>query len=91
MQERVVFPPDLTVTQWLLRAAQAVPEAGVQAAASEDPTNPFLLLRLAEQRRRAGDSYAALSAVRRALGTSLPFPAWVHWPPARHGGVSGGG
>lgn len=77
VQERVVFPPDPTVTQWLLRAAQAVPEAGVQAAASEDPTNPFLLLRLAEQRRRAGDSYAALSAVRRALGTSLPFPAWV--------------
>ncbi len=77
VQERVVFPPDPAVTQWLLRAAQAVPEAGVQAAASEDPTNPFLLLRLAEQRRQAGDGYAALSTVRRALGTSLPFPAWV--------------
>ncbi|WP_245593230.1 hypothetical protein [Deinococcus frigens] len=77
VQERVVFPPDPAVTGWLLRAAQAVPEADVQAAASEDPTNPFLLLRLAEQRRAAGDSYAALSTVRRALGTTLPFPAWV--------------
>lgn len=77
VQERVVFPPDPAVTQWLLRAAQAVPAADVQAAAGADPTNPFLLLRLAEQRRQAGDSYAALSAVRRALGSSLPFPAWV--------------
>lgn len=77
VQERVVFPPDPAVTGWLLRASQAVPEAGVQMAASEDPTNPFLLLRLAEQRRKEGDSYAALNAVRRALGTNLPFPAWV--------------
>ncbi|MDV6374682.1 hypothetical protein [Deinococcus arenicola] len=77
VQERVVFPPDPAVTGWLLRAAQAVPEAGVQGAANDDPTNPFLLLRLAEQRRKAGDSYAALSTVRRALGTTLPFPAWV--------------
>ncbi|GGL93837.1 hypothetical protein GCM10010840_34810 [Deinococcus aerolatus] len=77
VQERVVLPPDPAVTGWLLSAALAVPEAGVQAAASEDPTNPFLLLRLAGQRRAQGDSYAALSAVRRALGTSLPFPAWV--------------
>ncbi|WP_254843285.1 hypothetical protein [Deinococcus marmoris] len=77
VQERVVFPPDPAVTGWLLRAAQAVPEAGVQAAANDDPTNPFLLLRLAGQRRAAGDSYAALSTVRRALGTALPFPAWV--------------
>lgn len=77
VQERVVLPPDPAVTEWLLRAAQAVPEAGVQAAAGQDPGNPFLLLRLAGQRRAQGDSYAALSAIRRALGGPLPFPAWV--------------
>ncbi|GAA5437804.1 hypothetical protein M8445_05335 [Deinococcus aquaticus] len=75
VQERVVFPPDATVTGWLARAADSVLPADVQAAAAQDPLNPFLALRQAQA--SPGDPYAALSAVRRALNVSVPFPAWV--------------
>ena len=75
VQERVTFPPDPEVTGWLARAADSVPPADLERAAAQDPLNPFLALRQAQAAR--GDDYAALSAVRRALNVTMPFPAWV--------------
>ncbi|WP_022800719.1 hypothetical protein [Deinococcus ficus] len=75
VQERVVPPPDPAVTGWLARVADAVPAADLNRAAQEDPTNPFLALRQAA-RTPDSDPYARLSALRRALDTTLPFPAW---------------
>jgi tetratricopeptide (TPR) repeat protein len=75
VQERVVFPPDPDVTGWLGRAARLVPDEALAQAVREDPLNPFLALR--EARQAGNDRYAALGAVRRALGGDLPFPAWV--------------
>ncbi|MVN89003.1 hypothetical protein GO986_19880 [Deinococcus sp. HMF7620] len=75
VQERVVFPPDPEVTGWLARAADAVLPGELGRAAAADPLNPFLAVREAEAAR--ADAYAALSAVRRALSVTLPFPAWV--------------
>ncbi|MBB5235602.1 hypothetical protein [Deinococcus budaensis] len=75
VQERVVFPPDPEVTGWLARAASLVPDEDLARAAREDPLNPFLALR--EARAAGRDRYAALGAVRRALGGELPFAAWV--------------
>ncbi|WP_308424846.1 hypothetical protein [Deinococcus aerophilus] len=77
VQERVVFPPDPAVTGWLRRAADAVAPGDLRQAAAADPGNPFVLLRLAQRLEKGGDQYAALSTVRRALGTPLPFFAWV--------------
>jgi len=75
VQERVVFPPDPEVTGWLARAAALVPDEDLARAAREDPLNPFLALR--EARAAGRDRYAALGAVRRALGGELPFAVWV--------------
>lgn len=77
VQERVVFPPDLAITGWLDRVARTVPQADLQKAGTDDPTNPFIDLRKARLAKQAGDQFAALSAVRRALSATLPFPAWV--------------
>ncbi|EYB69511.1 hypothetical protein DEIPH_ctg004orf0009 [Deinococcus phoenicis] len=77
VQERVVFPPDPEVTGWLARAASLVPPEDLARAAREDPLNPFLTLREAQQAGRGGDRYAALNALRRTLGNDLPFPVWV--------------
>lgn len=77
VQERVVFPPDARVTGWLLRAASLAPATELAQAARVDPTNPFIALRQARRSRQQGDQYAALTEVRRALNSALPFPAWV--------------
>ncbi|WP_235514563.1 hypothetical protein [Deinococcus sp. Leaf326] len=77
VQERVVFPPDPAVTGWLAATADRLPVADVPGAARQDPANPFLLLRAAQLAGNSGDSYAALSGVRRALGLTLPFPVWT--------------
>ena len=73
--ERVVFVPDRAVTGWLAQAAALVPEAGLKAAAAQDPLNPFLALRYAEQARARGDTATALSETQRAATLSVPFPA----------------
>ncbi|MFC4640532.1 hypothetical protein [Deinococcus hohokamensis] len=75
--ERVVPPPDPAVTGWLAAAADLVPQKEVARASAADLTNPFLALREARLASAQGDLYASLSAVRRALNTTLPFPAWV--------------
>lgn len=74
VRERVVLPPDGQITGFLARVADATPRAELARAAVDDPTNPFLALRQAQATR---DPYLALSAVRRALSGSVPFPAWV--------------
>lgn len=76
-QERVVMPPDPQVTGWLSRFAASVPAAELPAAAEQFPQNPFIALRLAQQAGGRGDDYEALSAVRRALSSTMPFPAWT--------------
>ena len=76
-QERVVMPPDPQVTRWLSRFSASLPASDLPAAAEQFPQNPFIALRLAQQAGRHGDEYEALSAVRRALGSTLPFPAWT--------------
>lgn len=73
-RERVVFPPDPEITTWLARAAELVPEREVPRAAQEDPLNPFLQLRLAQQ---TDDDFERLGAVRRTLTHDQPFPVWV--------------
>jgi hypothetical protein len=75
IQDRVVFVPDKAVTGWLSQAAALVPEAGLKAAAAQDPTNPFLALRLAEQAKTRGDTVTALSETQRPATLSVPFPA----------------
>ncbi|WP_237724745.1 hypothetical protein [Deinococcus alpinitundrae] len=75
IQERVVFVPDPAVTGWLRRAAQQVPEAQVKAAAAQDPTNPFVALRVAALARQRGDRFMALSQIQRAASLPLAFPA----------------
>lgn len=74
VQERVALPPDPVVTGWLASVADQVPPATLADAARLDPLNPFLTLRLAQAQ---ADPYEALSLVRRTLGGTLPFPAWV--------------
>ncbi|MHA0037158.1 hypothetical protein [Deinococcus sp. PESE-13] len=75
VEERVVFTPDPAVTGWLARFADALPAEGLTRAGAQFPANPFIALREAEAAKTGGDDYAALSAVRRALGVSVPFPA----------------
>ena len=75
IQERVVFVPDPAVTGWLRRAAQQWPEAQLAQAAAQDPTNPFVALRLAAAARQRGDRFTALSQTQRAASLPLPFPA----------------
>ncbi|WP_233218788.1 hypothetical protein [Deinococcus arcticus] len=75
VQERVVPPPVPEVSGWLARVADTTPAGELGRAAALDPLNPFLAVR--EARAVRADAYAALSAVRRALGGTLPFPAWV--------------
>ena len=75
IQERVVFVPDTQVTGWLKRVASQVPEGEVAQAAAQDPTNPFLALRLAALARQRGDRFTALSQTQRAASLPLPFPA----------------
>ncbi|WP_420594967.1 hypothetical protein [Deinococcus sp.] len=75
IQERVVFVPDAAVTTWLARAAASVPDAELKDAVKQDPTNPFLALRLAQQARQQNDSFTALSETQRAASLPLPFPA----------------
>ncbi|MFD1731757.1 hypothetical protein ACFSC4_12900 [Deinococcus malanensis] len=65
------------MTGWLARTADRVPTPAVTAAAAQDPGNPFLALREARLASAQGDLYGSLSAVRRALNATLPFPAWV--------------
>ena len=77
IQERVVFVPDIRVTGWLARAADAVPESELAQAAAADPTNPFVALRLARQARQQGDLFTALSQTQRAASIPLPFAASV--------------
>lgn len=77
VQERAVLPPDPAVTQWLSRVADSFPDGEVNRWAERFPGNPFLALREAQQRQKAGDSYAALNNVRRALSLQMPFPAWT--------------
>ncbi|GGI90267.1 hypothetical protein [Deinococcus wulumuqiensis] len=77
VEERVVFAPDPAVTGWLARFADALPEGDVTRAGAQFPANPFIALREAEAATARGDDYAALSAVRRALAVTLPFPAWT--------------
>ena len=77
VEERVVFTPDLAVTGWLARFADALPAGELTRAGAQFPANPFIALREAEAASAQGDDYAALSAVRRALGVTLPFPAWT--------------
>ncbi|GAA5501369.1 hypothetical protein Dxin01_01101 [Deinococcus xinjiangensis] len=77
LQERAVMPPDPAVTGWLARVADAFPEAALPRAVRDFPANPFLALREAERLNHAGDRYAALSEVRRALRGQVPFPAWT--------------
>lgn len=75
VEERVVFTPDPAVTGWLARFADALPAQELTRAGAQFPANPFIALREAEAAKTRGDDYAALSAVRRALGVSVPFPA----------------
>lgn len=75
IQERVVFVPDPAVTGWLRRAAQQWPEAQLAQAAAQDPTNPFVALRLAAAARQRGDRFTALSETQRAASLPVPFPA----------------
>ncbi|MDB5044540.1 MAG: hypothetical protein JWQ08_590 [Deinococcus sp.] len=77
VQERVVPPPDLEITGWLARAADAVPQSQLAQAGVQDPTNPFIALRQARLASTQDDTFTALSAVRRALSAEIPFPAWV--------------
>ena len=78
LQGRVVLPPDEDVTGWLLRAAGSVPQAQLNAAASTDPSNPFLQLRLARLAQLQGDRFGAiLFAQRAAAVTPLAFAAAV--------------
>ncbi|MFB9993428.1 hypothetical protein ACFFLM_15790 [Deinococcus oregonensis] len=77
VQERVVPPPNPEITGWLARAADAVPQAQLAQAGAQDPTNPFIALRQAKLAGTQGDTFSALSAVRRALSAEMPFPAWV--------------
>lgn len=77
VQERVIFPPDPAVTEWLLRAAQGVAPERLARAAQQFPDNPFLTLRQAQQALRGRDDYAALSAVRRSLAGNHSFPVWT--------------
>ncbi|UQN07641.1 hypothetical protein [Deinococcus sp. QL22] len=77
VQERVVPPPNPEITGWLARAADAVPQAQLAQAGAQDPTNPFTALRQANLANIQGDTFSALSAVRRALSAQMPFPAWV--------------
>ncbi|PNY80987.1 hypothetical protein [Deinococcus koreensis] len=74
VRERVVLPPNVRITGFLARVADATPRAALDRAAADDPTNPFLALRRAQATR---DPYLTLSEVRRALSGSVPFPAWV--------------
>ncbi|AWN22120.1 hypothetical protein DKM44_01745 [Deinococcus irradiatisoli] len=75
IQERVVFVPDPQVTGWLRRVAEQVPQAQVAQAAAQDPTNPFLALRLAALARQRGDRFTALNQTQRAASLPLAFPA----------------
>ncbi|GAA4009206.1 hypothetical protein GCM10022631_21940 [Deinococcus rubellus] len=75
IQERVVFVPDPAVTGWLRRTAQQWPEAQLAQAAAQDPTNPFVALRLAAVARQRGDRFTALSQTQRAASLPLAFPA----------------
>ncbi|WP_338069160.1 hypothetical protein [Deinococcus fonticola] len=77
VQERAVLPPDPAVTQWLARVADHVPAGEVSRWTTLFPGNPFLALREAQERQKAGDSYGALNNVRRALSSQMPFPAWT--------------
>ena len=65
------------MTGWLARFADALPEGDVTRAGAQFPANPFIALREAEAATARGDDYASLSAVRRALAVTLPFPAWT--------------
>lgn len=75
IQERVVLVPDKAVTGWLRRAATLMPDAQVEQAASQDPTNPFLALRRAALALQRGDRFTALSETQRAASLPLAFPA----------------
>ena len=77
IQGRVVLPPDPEVSSWLARAAAAVPQAELQAAARQDPSNPFLDVRLARLADLEGDRYGAITAARRAVTAEVPFAASV--------------
>ncbi|GGR04641.1 hypothetical protein GCM10008957_16910 [Deinococcus ruber] len=77
IQGRVVLPPDPEVTGWLRRAAAAVPQAQLRAAASADPANPFLQLRLARLAQLQGDRYGAIAAAQQAVTAQVPFAASV--------------
>lgn len=75
--ERVVFLPKKEVTNWLIRAANSVPESRLSQAIADDPSNPFLLLRQAKLARRDGQatSYETLRNLRKTLLVPLPFYA----------------
>lgn len=77
IQNRVVLPPDLQVTGWLARAAEAVPQAQLAQAAQQDPANPFLEVRLARLAQLQGDRYGAISAAQRSVTAQVPFAAAV--------------
>ena len=77
IQSRVVLPPDALITGWLARAAAAVPQAELAQAAQQDPSNPFLEVRLALLAQKLGDRYGAVSATQRAVGADVPFAASV--------------
>ncbi|WP_425146810.1 hypothetical protein [Deinococcus sp.] len=77
IQGRVVLPPDPAVTGWLRRAALAVPQPELPQAASADPSNPFLHLRLARLAQLRGDRYGEVSAAQQAVTAAVPFAASV--------------
>ena len=77
IQGRVVLPPDAGITGWLARAAAAVPQAQLVQAARQDPSNPFLELRLARLAQLLGDRSGATSAAWRAVSVAVPFAAGV--------------
>lgn len=77
VQERAVMPLEPEITDWLAKVADQVPQGQVAQAARDFPANPFLALRQAQQFQHAGENYAALSSVRRALSHQMPFPAWT--------------
>ena len=77
IQGRVVLPPDAQITGWLARAAAAVPQAQLAQAARQDPSNPFLELRLARLAQLLGDRSGAVVAAQRATTLDVPFAAAV--------------
>ena len=77
VQGRVVLPPDAGITGWLARAAAAVPQAQLVQAARQDPSNPFVHLRLARLAQLLGDRSGAVAAAQQAVNLGVPFAASV--------------